>query len=36
MKYLVIKTKKVIGKFKIETPKDIWIDELFCLRSKAY
>ena len=26
--------KKVIGKFKIETPKNIWIDEFVCLRSK--
>ena len=24
--------KKVIGKFKIETPKNIWIDEFVCLR----
>ena len=30
------KNKKVIGKFKIETPKIIWIDEFVCLRSKAY
>ena len=30
------KTKKVIGKFKIETPKNIWIDEFICLRSKAH
>ena len=30
------KNKKVIGKFKIETPKNIWIDEVVCLRSKAY
>ena len=30
------KNKKVIGKFKIETPKNIWIDEFVCLRSKAY
>ena len=30
------KNKKVIGKFKIETPKNIWIDELVCLRSKKY
>ena len=36
MNYLVTKTKKVIGKFKIETPKNIWIDEFVCLRSKAY
>ena len=26
----------VIGKFKIETPKNIWVDEYFCLRSKMY
>ena len=30
------KNKKVIGKFKIETPKSIWIDELVCLRIKMY
>ena len=30
------KNKKVIGKFKTETPKNIWIDELICLRSKMY
>ena len=30
------KNKKVIGKFKIETPKNIGIDEFVCLRSKAY
>ena len=30
------KNEKVIGKFKIETPKNIWIDEFFCLRSKMY
>ena len=30
------KNKKVTGKFKIETPKKIWIDEFVCLRSKAY
>ena len=28
--------KKVIGKFKVETPKIIWIDEFVCLRSKMY
>ena len=28
------KNKKVIGKFKIETPQNIWIDEFVCLRSK--
>ena len=32
----VISNKKVIGKFKIETPKIIWIVEFVCLRSKAY
>ena len=30
------RNKKVIGKFKIETPKNSWIDEFVCLRSKAY
>ena len=30
------RNKKVIGKFKIETPKSFWIDEFVCLRSKAY
>ena len=30
------KNKKVIGKFKIETPKNIWIDEFICLRSKIF
>ena len=30
------KNKKLIGKFKIETPKNIIIDEFVCLRSKAY
>ena len=30
------KNKKVIGFFKIETPKNIWIDEFICLRSKCY
>ena len=29
------KNKKVIGKFKIETPNNVWIDEFVCLRSKA-
>ena len=28
--------KKVIGKFKIETPKNIWTVENICLRSKMY
>ena len=30
------KNKKVIGKFKIETPKNIWIDEFIALKSKCY
>ena len=30
------KNKKVIGKFKKETPKNYWIDEFVCLRSKMY
>ena len=30
------KIRKVIGKFKIETPKNIWIDEFVCLRSRMY
>ena len=30
------KNKKVIGIFKIETPKNIWIDKFICLRSKMY
>ena len=30
------KNKKVIGKFKFETPKNSWIDEFICLRSKMY
>ena len=36
MNYSVKKNKKVIGKFKIESSKNIWIDELICLRSKMY
>ena len=30
------KNKKIIGKFKIETPKNVFIDEFVCLRSRAY
>ena len=30
------RNKKAIGNFKIETPKNICIDEFVCLRSKAY
>ena len=35
-KLFSIKQKKVIGKFEIETPKNLWIDEFVCLRSKMY
>ena len=30
------KNKRVILKIKIETPKNIWMDEFICLRSKMY
>ena len=30
------KNKKFVGKFKIEIPENIWIDEFVCLRSKAF
>ena len=30
------RSKKVVGKFKIETPKIVFIDELIALRSKCY
>ena len=30
------KNKKVVGIFKIETPKNVFIDEFVCLRSKMY
>ena len=30
------KNKKVVGKFKIETPENIWIDEFVVLKSKCY
>ena len=36
MNCLVTETIKAFGKFKIETPKNIWIDESVCLRSKVY
>ena len=36
MSFSVKKNKKVIGKFEIEIPKNIWIDEFVCLRSKMY
>ena len=35
MNYSVIK-KKVIGNFKNECPRNIWIDEFICLRSRMY
>ena len=28
--------KKVVGKFEIETPENIWIDEFVCLRPKSF
>ena len=31
-----MKTEKFLVNFKIETPKNIWIDNFICLRSKAY
>ena len=34
MNYSVIKTKTIFGKHEVETPKNIWIDEFVCLRSK--
>ena len=30
------KNKKLIGKFEIETPENVWTNELVCLRSKMY
>ena len=30
------KNKKIVGKIKIETPENIWIDEFVALRSKCY
>ena len=36
MSFSVRKLKKVIGKFKIETPKSHRMDEFFCLRMKIY
>ena len=32
----VNRNTKVIGQIKIEAPKNIWIDEFICLRSKMY
>ena len=28
--------EKVVSKFKIKNPKNIWIDKFICLRSKTY
>ena len=28
--------RKFVGKFKIETPENVWIDEFVALRSKCY
>ena len=33
-KHELFSNKKLIGKFKLETPKNIWIDKFVCLRSK--
>ena len=30
------KNKKVVGKYKIKTPENIWIDEFVCFRSKSF
>ena len=30
------KNKKIIEKYKIETPENVWKDEFTCLRSKIY
>ena len=30
------RNKRIIRRFKIETPKNIWIDEFICLRSKMH
>ena len=35
-KNTVKRIKKVLGKFKIETPKNVFIDEFIALRSKVY
>ena len=36
MNYSVTKKRKVIVKFKIETPVNNWIDEFVCIKSKMY
>ena len=30
------KNRKFIGKFKVETPKNVFLDEFICIRSKAF
>ena len=30
------KNKNVVGKFNIETPRNIWIDDIVCLSSKTF
>ena len=30
------RNKRVFGKFKIETPKNVFVDEFICLRNKGY
>ena len=35
-KYIVKRIKKVLGKFKTETPKNMFVDEFIALRSKMY
>ena len=30
------RNKKVVGKFKMETPRNLWLDEIICLRIKMY
>ena len=36
MSYSVIKTKKVVEKYKVETLESIWIDVFVALRKKIY
>ena len=36
MNVSVIKTKKMIIKFKIETPRKTWTDDIVCLRRKRF
>ena len=34
--FFSIKNKKVFGNFTSETPKNLWIDDFVCLRSKIF